>query len=443
MKRNPKPLLAALLLMAALFGAGIATQAQQLPIALRQDLDSPIGHVAVHGLHNVSVVLDTANYLQVVVLGTADQVDSLRQPLERMKFGGGALAIPADFPYANGINVHTTSRRLHVEATDDSQVWLMGASGSVADTLRFDFLWLDASGHGIIQAPRPVVADQAVLQADDYATLRYQSVASPDMTYKLQGESRVQQLGATGQEAAFRYTVPVYAHRLFVSYSFGVSGWSESPFGGMATPMGDYVMGVAPMGHFDISLGWNFFRRKYWDFGIGFAAHTEKFFIPQLMGLTTDPASGLTHLGPVREPARYRIPGDADRARAWSSGITATYLQFPIRVEWHRRLDYKGVRISAELRPGFVIEKKDVLLLKECSIAPGDGETERIDLLTDSIGSMVNRFRCDFRLDIGWSNVSFFLQGSLTPFFRTARKDDQPALDTRIYPLTMGFSFNI
>ena len=440
MKRNPKPLLAALLLMAAFFGAGIATQAQQLPIALRQDLDSPIGHVAVHGLHNVSVVLDTANYLQVVVLGTADQVDSLRQPLDNMKIAGDALVIPADFPYVSGINVHTTSRRLHLEVCDDSQLWLMGTDGRADDTLRLEFLWIDADGHAIVQSPRVVVADQAVLQTDGFATLRYRTVESPDLTYKILAEGRLHQLGSADEDEPFHSFNPLRNRKLFYGISIGIGGWSEAPFGGMSAPMGDYSMNTTP-GFFDVRLVRNFLRRRHWDFGVGLATTSGGYSFPRLMGISTDAATGLSHFGPVGEPSEYRNPRYDGQGRVWNSRLLIGIISVPLRAEWHRRLDYRGLRIIAELRPGIDVSS---YMRSQCTWTSGaEAEAGRTDLLNDTLSDAFNRLRCDVRFDIGWSNFSFYVQGALTPLFRTARKDDDtPRFDTRVFPLTVGFSFN-
>ena len=67
----------------------------------------------------------------------------------------------------------------------------------------------------------------------------------------------------------------------------------------------------------------------------------------------------------------------------------------------------------------------------------------RIDHLADTtIINLYNLFRCDLRLDIGWNNLSLFVNGSLTPLFCSARKDGQPCLDTKIYPLSIGLSIN-
>ncbi len=435
MNRVTAPLLAAWLLLGA--HTLLAAQ-QQLPIALRQDLGAPVGSIKVLGLHDVSVIADTADYIQVVTLGTADQVDSLRRPLESMKLGNGALTVPADFPYENGINIHTSARRLHVEAKDDSQVWLLGG-----DTLHYEFLWLDASGHGIIQSPRAVVADQAVVQADDFATLRYRSIDSRDLTQKIRGESRVHQMGVADQEEAFEFHFALRNHRYFGGYSYGVSGWSQAAFGGMEVPMGDYTMNASALGMSDVRFGWNFVRLRHWDFGIGIGVTAEGYRFPRLMGITTDEGTGLSHFGPVDEPDYYRqYPAYVGQQRLWRSHLSSASVHVPLRVEWHRRLDYRGLRLSTELRPGIAFSGKHTVMNKTCTWVSGEeADGGRQDLLMDTVGDIYNRFRCDLRFDIAWSHVSLFVQGSLTPIFRTARKDDLPVFDTRVYPLSVGLSF--
>lgn len=440
MKRNLKPLVAALTLMASLLGVGLAAQAQQLPIALRQDLTSPVGHVEVLGLHDVSVILDTADYLQVVTFGTADQVDSLRQPLDVIKLSGGTLAVPADFPYTSGINIHTTARRLHLEAKDDAQLWLLSASGRTDDTLRLEYLWLDAAGRAIIQSPRVVVADQAVLDADDFATLRLATVESRDITRKMRAESRLQLLNSTEGDEPYQPFSLFQSRKIFYGISIGVGGWSDAPFGGMSAPMGDYAMN-ATLGFFDVRYGWNFLRRRHWDFGLGLAVTSGGYIFPRLMGVSTDDATGLSHFGPVAEPEEYRKPRYDGQGRVWNSRLLSGFISVPLRVEWHRRLDYRGLRLGVELRPGIDHTR---FMRSQCTWTSGaEAEAGRSDLLTDTLSNAFNRLRCDLRFDIGCGHFSFFVQGALTPLFRTARKDDDtPQFDTRVYPLTIGFSFN-
>lgn len=443
-KIAPNAAAVGLFAMLLAFAVTVTAQEEEKTLVLRQDLLQTIAKVEVYGIHSVSVMPDTADYIQVVTSGRLLQADSLGMPLKSMQMSGNTLVVPASFPYRNGINVHTTAKRLSVSTYDDSHLWLVGGS----DTLRFEFLRLDAKGHSELMVPHPVVADQALLSSSDYAVLRYRHVDSPDLNRTVSGESRNEQMGVDDQEEAFQFRISPRIHRMFGGFSIGFLGWSQSPFGGMAPPMGDYAMNVsAPdvpgMGLFDVSLGWNVFRLPHWDFGIGMGTTAEYYSFPRLMGTTFDPVSGLTHLGPVDEPEYYNRPRFEGQKRVWSSRLSAATVSVPIRVEWHRRLDYKGLRLSAELRPAVSLHKSSAAILSQCTRTDvADANGMYIDVITDTIGHLYNRFRCDLRFDIGWSHLSFFVQGSLTPLFHTDRKDGGPAIDTPLYPLSMGIKLH-
>ena len=442
MKQKLKPTLAAACVFAMLFVFVPATSAQSIniPIVLMQELQQPVGSVHVRGMHDVTVCPDTMDYIAVVTSCTAEQAmntDSLQQPLKTMKLTGNALLVPTDFPYVGGISIHTTARKLEVVADDDSRVWLTGED----DTLRFEFLNLEARGHSTLLVQRPVVVDQMVLNGRDFATLRHRSIDCRDMTRIARDESRVEQMGVDDQEEAFSFRVPQRIHMLFGGWSFGISGWSQAPFGGMAVPMDDYTMNTTLLGFFDIRLGWNALRRGHWDFGVGVSLTTEGFMFPRLMGVVADSTTGLSHFGPAEEPAYYSHPSFAGQTRTWRSSVGSMIIGLPLRTEWHRRLDYRGLRISAELKPALQIGS---ILRSHGTWTTADTITGAVrnDYLTDTIVSLYNLFRCDLRVDIGWNNLSLFASGSLTPLFRTARKDGHPCLDTKIYPLSIGISIN-
>ena len=258
MKRNLKPLVAALCLFAMLFAVAVAAEAQEQKqtLVLRQALGQSINTVNVYGLHNVNVIPDTTDYIQTTVNGSLSQADSLRMPLKNMTVSGGVLDIPASFPYLNGIDIHTTSQRLYLHSYDDSRLWLSNPS---RDTLHLEMLVLEARGHSTLLLLQPVEAQQAWVQSNDFATLRHRGIASDDLTRTVKGESRTEQMGVEDQEEAFQLNLSPAIHRLFGGVGIGISGWSQRPLGGTAVAMDDYQMNpTASLGCYDLRLGWNF-----------------------------------------------------------------------------------------------------------------------------------------------------------------------------------------
>ncbi|MBR1550282.1 MAG: hypothetical protein IJ634_06555 [Bacteroidales bacterium] len=428
-----------------LMAVAVPAMAQdRLPVRLTQDLMETPTTVIVYGNHDVKVVCDTLNYIAVNTMdlvGAVLESDSLTTK-GQIKTDRYQVVVEADYPIRDGIEVHTSSPALALNAFGYSRVSLLS---DISDTIRLQKLMMKAGEHGMVAVEMPVVTDKVNIDAGDYGIVRYTDIASPEVEHFHTSEGRIEQVGVD-PDGAYRFTLDEQLHELFGGWSFFMSGWSGNPFGGLTGTMRDYDMSVTAYGGFDIRLGYNFFRTRHWDIGAGLATHYENFTISnRLMGTTFDATTGSTHLGPVDEPAYYTSnPARASQTRVWSSFLQAAYLQLPIRVEWHRRMDYKGLRLSAELRPGISLHSSDESsIVSQCTWTEGEeADRGRIDYIHDTIGALYNRFRLDLRLEVGWGHASLFVQSALTPLFRSAKKDDQPYLDEKIYPMMIGFSIN-
>lgn len=424
--------------------ATVPTMAQdRLPVRLTQDLQETPTTIIVYGNHDVTVVCDTVDYIAVNtmdLLGAVLESDSLTLK-GQIKTDRYQVVVEADYPIRNGIEVHTTSNALALNAFSYSRVTLVS---DISDTIHLNKLMMKAGEHGMVAVEMPVVSDKVNIDAGGYGIVRYHDIVSPEVEHSHTSEGRIEQVGVD-PDGAYRFTLDEQMHEIFGGWSFFMSGWSGNPFGGLAGTMRDYTMGVSAYGGFDTRIGYNFFRTRHWDIGAGLATHYDNFSISNhLMGTTTDATTGSIHLGPVSEPSYYTSnPARASQTRVWSNSLAAAYLQLPIRVEWHRRMDYKGLRLSAELRPGISLHSTDESrIVSQCTWTEGDeADRGRIDYIHDTIGDLYNRFRLDLRLELGWGHVSLFIQSALTPLFRSAKKDDQPYLDEKIYPMMIGFSF--
>ncbi|MBR1766166.1 MAG: hypothetical protein IJ745_03885 [Bacteroidales bacterium] len=417
---------------------------ERLPIRLTQDLTETPSTIIVYGNHDVTVVCDTVNYIAV---NTMDLVSTLLESgsltvKDQIKTDRYQVVVEADYPIRDGIEVHTSSPSLALNAFSYSRITLVS---DISDTIRLQKLMLKAGEHGMVAVEMPVVSDKVNIDAGGYGIVRYLDIASPEVEHFHTSEGRIEQVGVD-PDGAYRFALDEQLHAAFAGWSFFISGWSGNPFGGLTGTMRDYDMSVTAYGGIDIRFGYNFFRTRHWDIGAGLATHSEEFSISnRLMGTTVDAVTGITHLGPVDEPSYYTSnPAHSGQKRVWSSFMSAAYIQMPIRVEWHRRMDYKGLRLGAELRPGISLHSSDeARIANQCTWTEGDeADQGRIDYFYDTIGALYNRFRLDLRLEVGWGHASLFVQSALTPLFRSAKKDDQPYLDEKIYPMMIGVSIN-
>lgn len=421
---------------------GTSATAQKFPIVLTQKLPWAPANIIANATKEIKIIYDTANYIAVVTYGTIEEADSLRFPEGKIKFDSENRKLSFtsnDFPYSNGIQVHTNSKNLTLNAKEYSKITFASAND---DTVRLNTLTLDAENGSIIEVTANVVADEAYIDAKDYGWIRYRSIEAKNKRSNAYGSGRIVEIGGEVDESLFSSLVKDPREvPVFMDWSLGISTLGSTPFGGFNAPTGNFVWGIRPASHYSIGARWAFFQKPHWDISAGFGMKAEAFHVDNAyLSLNTDTVNGISTLEAVDASALFANEERKHGKILWNSDFTIVNILFPIRIQWHSRADYKGLHIGGELRPGFAIYRKKSHLLRhgfytdELTVAATKDER---------LGRYINPFQLGLRLDIGYNRVSFFAETSLTPLFRTNsdNTDAKPIMDQKLYPFSAGVCF--
>ena len=434
-RKNIMPLIVLLVI------GGIA-KAQSFPIVLTQKLPWAPSTIEASATKDISVVYDTANYIAIVTYGTLEEADSLRFPEGKIKFDSESRKLSFnsnDFPYNSGIQVHTNSKNLTLNAKGYSKITLSSMSDK---EIHLQTLTLNAENGSIIDVTHNVVADEAYIDAKDYGWIRYRKIEAKRKKTNAYGSARVIEIGGNVQESFFSPLTRDYREiPMFADWSAGICTLGSTPFGGFNAPTGNFIWGIRSVNYVSVTARWAFYQKSHWDISAGFGMNTGCFRADNAyLSLETDAATGITNLEAIDASSLFAAEEQRHGKILWGSDFWTTTLFLPIRLEWRSRADYKGLHIGGELRPGFAVARKQSVLhrhghyMDELSIARTSDE---------QLGKFINPVQLGLRLDIGYKCVSFFAETLLTPLFRT-RGDNTPArpvMGQKLYPFSVGISF--
>ncbi len=434
-RKNIMPLIVLLVI------GGIA-KAQSFPIVLTQKLPWAPSTIEASATKDISVVYDTANYIAIVTYGTLEEADSLRFPEGKIKFDSESRKLSFnsnDFPYNSGIQVHTNSKNLTLNAKGYSKITLSSMSDK---EIHLQTLTLNAENGSIIDVTHNVVADEAYIDAKDYGWIRYRKIEAKRKKTNAYGSARVIEIGGNVQESFFSPLTRDYREiPMFADWSVGICTLGSTPFGGFNAPTGNIIWGIRSVSYFSLSARWAFYQKSHWDISAGFGMNAGCFRADNAyLSLETDAETGITDLKAIDASSLFAAEEQRHGKILWGSDFWTTTLFLPIRLEWRSRSDYKGLHIGGELRPGFAVARKQSVLhrhghyMDELSIARTSDE---------QLGKFIYPFQLGLRLDIGYKCVSFFAETLLTPLFRT-RGDNTPAkpvMGQKLYPFSVGISF--
>lgn len=434
-----------LLLMLAVASWATAQESPVMPVLLTQQLYSAPESIQVSHRHDVTVVFDTVNCVYVRTTGRVDELESLRFPEGKLRMSGSQLIVDSLFPYRSGIEVHTAAPEVKVEARHLSRVTVRSHDGQTAQLKGFEataysqslifvdvavkceeYVSLTAKGEGSIVYYDNASAPKSKVSFDDKGIVILRNADGSSDTYR---EELFSHLPFGFMDLFSKYGRNHREIPLFLTYSFGLTGASQHPFGGMMGWMGDYSMSVGF--HFNYSFHYAFCLSNHWSLGVGFGTATNRFRANNcLLGITPNATdSEPAHLGPVAEPAAL-----GGGQRTWNSKFSTTTVYIPLRIEWRQRDDWRGLRIGAELQPGVSI---GAIIYNNGIYSDGS----RSDLIADkSLAKYCRILHCGIRFDIAWNHFGLFLQGSLLPFFRSKGEN---AFDRDFYPMSVGFSFTL
>lgn len=413
---------------------------QQFPIVLKQDLPKAPRIVRTTGDYDIQIVRDTANFISIITYGTVDVIDSLQFPSEKLSLSEGqfgtTLTFSNGFPYHNRIQLHTTASNMSLNATGESIITLSDAQ---SDTLTLDALVLQTEGNSIISVKQPLIVKTVHIHAKDYSMVRHNTIHADRVQRDIFGGARIVENGKAVDEAPLAILYRQTGEQgVFMDFSGGTSYLASRPFGGDNMPTGNFVWGTGF--HYSFSGRIATWQRPQWGLSTGFGFKVETYHTDNaFLDLIVDTVSGLTSLQAVDASSIF---GPSNSNISWSSTMISSQFFIPIHLEWRKHNDYRGLRIGAELRPGITIFNKSFYLVRTgfCQ-----DQNKAVTSNNESLGKYFNRFQLGTKFSVSYDKLSFFVESTLTPLFRsrTGQSNSRPALDQKLYPFSVGFSITL
>lgn len=429
----------------ALSGSVLA-QNVPIPIVLTQRLPWAPATVQVGGNCNIDVILDTADFIDIITSGSIAEADSMTFPKGKITLDEATkrLTFDKNIPIKKGIRVHTTTRNLTIDASQYSSVVLRSTSG-YCDSL--DHLALISDNFAMICVESPVKATETNIDARSYSWIRYIDIEGKQIYTTVRGNARVLEIGENSdrvEESAYgvlfqrdHQQIP-----LFMEYSFGTTAIGNLPSHSSYIKGDNYIWGSSPLPMFNYQFRYAFWANNHWSLSAGFGVHVESFRVDNAyIDLVFDSLTSLYSFQAQNSSALFAQEEAQNGKIYWNSSIAGvTYLTLPICLEWRSRADYRGFRFGAELLPAVAFYRKNALLRRNGFYADKDMVAATSN---DRLGKIINPFRLDMRLSAAYGHIGIFAQTSLTPLFRskTDNADSKPALDQKLFPSSIGITF--
>lgn len=418
---------------------GITAAAQPMPIVLTQKLTTAPKTIEAGNNYDIKVVADTANYIDIRTTGTVKELETMRFPDNKLQLrnDGTTLVFSKDFPYTEGIRIHTTSKEINIVAYGSAQINLHSADKG---PMELGTLNLAASNMAVIAVEDDVTVDEATLEVQGFGWIRYNKIEGRNVKKHIYGSGRISSNSDGVEESALSLlTMDHNDMPLFTDWNFGASTLTGSPFGGFNTPTNNFIWTNAF--EFNYTFRYAFWHKKHWDLSAGFGVKALSGKADNTyLALKTDQVTGATRLIADDAATLFAAEEAANGKILWSSSFSTAYILFPIRLEWRNRTNYKGLNFSLELQPSINIMRKQTYLVRRgiYQDIPQSASTRDEDF-----GKYLNPFMLGTRLSVGYSNVNFFLESSLTPMFRTKQSADSRSIDHKLYPISFGVCFTL
>lgn len=434
-------------MLLALSSAAIA-QEIHIPIVLMQRLPWAPATIIVGGKCSIDVILDTANYIDIITAGNVDEVDSIKFPTGKITLDETTkqLTIDKSINYKEGIRIHTTSEDVIINAIDFSSVMLRSSSGN---STKLNRLVLRSDNLAMIDVKTPIEANESEIESKGYSWIRHDLLSGRQSNTTVKGNGRVVEIG----ETATRIQEPPYgflfnrdhsSFPFFIDFSFGTVLLGSFPFHNSYIKGSNFTWSNKPSSYFLYQFYTSAWSNNNWSLMLGFGMKAESYNADNAyLDLVEDTVASNFSLQAMDASSLFANEERTNGKIYWNSTIMGVvYIIVPIRFEWRSRPDYRGFRIGAELQPSMAIMPKYTAIKHFGNYAVKNMQASTTN---EKIGKLVNPFRLDLRLTAGYGKVGFFAQTSLTPLFRTKSSNpvSKPILNEKLFATSFGFTLSL
>lgn len=327
------------------------------------------------------------------------------------------------------VQIHSRHKDLRFYAHNSNHIYIHSSCDSV---LHYDNIIISAYDHCIVEFINPIVANTVMLDADDYATIRYSRYTCKsyrEHTYKygsIEGLIRNgENVGKHWESGHVETNFPQSPHTTQKIHYSASDRFHINLYGGLNTIAPNILYGPleAPakisLGNFQTEATYDFVARDHFTFGFGLGyCYNNYIFHDPYVRFPFEEwyNSGGNFLSLTPE----EIPFGEEQY--WRSDLTVQQLVLPIHFAYYRNSDHsKGFHAEADLVPSIFYGKAFVHQRYGEFLGTGIDEynnnTPYEEFLNYShYDQFIRRLQCDLRLSVGWGSWNIYAQYALNEY---------------------------
>ncbi len=330
--------------------------------------------------------------------------------------------------------------KMSVWAEDYSKVNVAALPG--IDTLRARHIVLKAEDYSTVTMQTPCVLDEIGLRADDYANISVAfckgnklvstendhgrvDVASCQMEQTEfsaiiqdgEDESTIDKLITDNKSSRLKQKVNSYSSDFRFDFLWGFHNWGTTPFNGLMRMQDGYALNTT-FSSYQLEAVYYPFVNNHWRLGVGLGYGSDVYKFSDDYVAVADDITGTM---------QTFVASDPHDGGTWSTKLTARYITLPLMVRWEPGNSDFFIGLAAI--PGLNYNGKHTGLKHKAEYPNGTYNDK------DNLSKMLNPFRLDARLSIGWENIYAFLQVATLPV--------NTGMDQAVYPIKLGLALSL
>lgn len=312
------------------------------------------------------------------------------------------------------------------------------------DTLRSRYIILKGEDYATVSLKTPCVVDEIGLRAEDYALVNVTyckgdklyvsevdrgrvNVAAHNMQttestadYNFSGEEFLSMtddvLGKPKTSEVKRVARSITDDFRF-DFLWGFHNWGSTPFNGLMRMDGGYALQTT-FSSYQLEAVYYPMVSDNWRLGLGLGYGSDVYkFSDDYVAVVDDNTGTMQTFTPMD-------PADGGQ---WSTKLTARYVTLPLMVRWEPGNSNFFIGLAAI--PGLNYNGKHTGLKHKAEYPRGNFNDR------DNVSKVMNPFRMDARLSIGWQNLYAFLQVAMLPV--------NTGMDKEVYPIKLGVALSL
>lgn len=330
--------------------------------------------------------------------------------------------------------------KLSVSAEDYSKV-NVAALPSI-DTLRARHIVLKAEDYSTVSLKTPCVLDEIGLRADDYANISVafckgdklvsiqndhgrvdvasHQMGQTDFSAVFQDdekESAVDRLITNNESGRLKQKISSNTSDFRFDFLWGFHNWGSTPFNGLMRMKDGYALNTT-FSSYQLEAVYYPLVNSHWRLGVGlgYGSDVYKF------------ANGNVVLIQDAEQQTMFLNKPQDDGGQWSTRLVARYIELPLVVRWSPS-GSNSFFIGLAAIPGLNYNGKHTGLKHDVEYPSGNYNDKT------SAAEILNPFRLDARLSIGWQRFYAFAQMATMPV--------NTGMNKAVYPIKVGLAISL